>query len=712
MNTRNNVDTGAYLETPVQQILVVDDVNENLLALSSVLERPERKLLLARSGQEALDILLRDTDICLVLLDVQMAGMDGFEVAQLMQARAVTRKIPIIFMTAYYRDEAALLRGYRNGAIDYLYKPINPGVLNSKVEVFLELHRQRRSLESAYHLLNEHKIYYQSILEAVGDGILGIDSAGIIQFSNQAALTALGRCAAELNGLPIVDLCDPTERSRRTRGYIEQSLRRGASVRLDEGMFLRGNGEAFPISYCCTPVSEVFRGIVLVFQDISERRSLERQLLAQAMTDPLTGLANRNSLKQALDASLGRVHRSGSKAALMLIDIDHFKDINDTYGHEIGDRFLVEIGKRLKECVRINDTVGRLGGDEFTIILDEIHDDSDAAIIAEKILEVINQPLMLDQMLLLVGASIGIAVFPECGTDAVELMRSSDIAMYRAKSEGRNGYQFFTEDMNAKVKVRMLLEQSLRQALENRQMLLHFQPIVALESRQIVGLEALLRWQHPESGLIPPDIFIPLLEECGLMMPVGNWVVEQCCGYIRSWREAGLCEDAFTLSINVSQRQFSHPQFAGQIVSSMSAAGIPGQHLDLELTESLLMRDTNIAREVISALKQQGIGFSIDDFGTGYSSLSYLKHFPIDRLKIDKSFVKSIDENPQDLAICRTIITLAHSLNLKVVAEGIETEAQLHRLLELGCDYGQGYYFARPMPLEQTEQCLRERPRG
>ncbi|MBI2380914.1 MAG: EAL domain-containing protein [Gammaproteobacteria bacterium] len=689
----------------MQAILLVDDNEANLLALSALLERPGLKLLTAKSGPEALNLLLKHA-AALVLLDVQMPGMDGFEVARLMQGRADTRAIPIIFMTAFYRDEAALLRGYRNGAIDYLYKPINPVVLKSKVSLFLELDSQQHRLERAYAQIAEQKRYYQSILHAVGDGVLGVDARGIVRFCNPAAQCLFQAEARDLQGRPVDELFSGEAiQTLSTDGA--QALVDAEALGLVEAELLRVGGEPFPVSLRCTPIGGSLDGYVLAFQDISERKCFEEQLVAQATTDPLTGLANRNGLKLAVDMALGRAQRGIGCAALLLIDLDHFKAVNDTYGHDVGDAFLKEVAQRLKSCVRVSDTVARLGGDEFTVVLDELAESNDAAMIAEKILEVLSRPFPLEHGSIATGGSIGIAVYPECGLDAGEMMRSADIAMYRAKADGRNGYHFFTEEMNAKVKVRMLLEQSLRQAVDNQDLFLVFQPIVTLDSQALVGFEVLLRWEHPKAGVVGPETFIPLLEECGLILPVGRWVMGQACAYLNAWLDEGLLPDGFRLSLNVSQRQFAGVHFVEQLQEAMSSCSIPGSLIELELTESLLMKDLELAKERIASLRTQGISVSIDDFGTGYSSLNDLKHLAIDRLKIDQGFVQQIAENSRDLAICRTIVTLAQSLGLTVVAEGVEAEAQAERLRELGCDCAQGFHYARPLAADEAEAYLR-----
>ena len=695
-----------------QKLLLVDDRPENLVALEALLDDGQLTLLKAGSGEEALQLLL-DHEVALVLLDIAMPGMDGYEVAELMRSSRRTRNIPILFLTAFMRDEDATLRGYRSGAIDYLLKPVNATILRCKVALFLELDRRQRQLLHAYRQLDDQRAFYQSILDAAGEGVLGIDEQGQVSFANPAAMKMLNLSAAQLIGRDLACFC-----ARPAGGWngspCRQALLSGHEWREDEALFQRAGGGTFPVAFCCSPLAGRTAGVVLVFQDMTVRKSLEEQLRLQAQTDHLTGLYNRSGFRAALQSSLARNERDHKHLALLFIDLDHFKQINDTLGHDAGDVLLQGVAQALKASVRANDTIARLGGDEFTVVLEGLEHPEDAAVIARKILAALRQPFHLNGngMDILVSASIGIATHPGCGNDPGSLMQAADVAMYRAKSEGRNLYQFFTPEMNAKARARLMLEQSLRRALDQHELSLYYQPQVEIASGRIVGLEVLMRWQHPTAGMVSPATFVPLLEETGLIVPVGAWVIETACRQRAEWQRSGLLADDCTLAVNISPRQFASHALLDLLQQGLEQNRLAPQMLEIELTEGSLMQDTDATRRMLADLKRLGVRLSVDDFGTGYSSLAYLKLFEIDTLKIDKTFVDKITSDHKDEAIAASIVNLAHNLELKVVAEGVENAEQLQMLQQMGCDIVQGYYYARPLPQERLEALLRDWPAG
>ena len=441
-------------------------------------------------------------------------------------------------------------------------------------------------------------------------------------------------------------------------------------------------------------------GEVIVFQDITERRALEEELRQQTVTDFLTGLGNRNAFKAALHAAIEHARRSGSHVALMFIDLDHFKRINDNLGHEIGDLLLRAVARRLKEQVRTYDIVARLGGDEFTIVLGDLAFPDDAAAVAKKILNALRQPFTLREDIdVVVSASIGISTFPGCGEDTESLMRTADVAMYQAKRDGRNMHVYFLPEMNSPGHGALMLEQGLRAAVEKETLGLHYQPQFDLVSGRLVGLEALLRWSHGDSA-VPPSVFVPILEDTGLMVRVGQWVIAAGCRQRKDWAE--LLPPDCTIALNLSARQFADKFLVQTIQRILDQTGLPARQIELELTESMLMTNTECATTVLGVLKSMGLRLSVDDFGTGYSSLAYLKQFPLDSLKIDRQFIRNLTTSDKDAAIATSIIQLAHNLGLEVVAEGVETEEQLAVLDELGCDIAQGFYFSRPVPADEV----------
>ncbi|MDP2793709.1 MAG: EAL domain-containing protein [Sulfurisoma sp.] len=443
------------------------------------------------------------------------------------------------------------------------------------------------------------------------------------------------------------------------------------------------------------------------FIDISERKAAEEHIHHLAHHDSLTGLPNRLSLRDRLDQAIAAARRDGQRLAVMFIDMDHFKAINDSLGHPIGDKLLVEVARRLKECVRDSDVVARLGGDEFVVVVTGIADDAvtTASSMAEKIQRLLAQPYAIFDHALHSTPSIGISVFPEDGHDVDALMKNADTAMYHAKSRGRNNFQFFTAAMNEKAAERQQLESSLHLGLQNGEFLLHFQPQVEALGGHVTGFEALARWNHPEKGLVPPVKFIPVAEETGLIEPLGDWVLNAACGQLRAFKELGWT--GMTMAVNLSARQLRQPDLVERVTAVLAAFDLDGGELELEITESVAMDDPEATIGILSRLRAMGVRVAIDDFGTGYSSLAYLKRLPIDCLKLDRSFVMDIETDPNDAAICRASIALAHGLGLKVIAEGVETQAQYQFLKELGCDMIQGYYFSKPLPAEQIEAYLR-----
>jgi diguanylate cyclase (GGDEF)-like protein/PAS domain S-box-containing protein len=445
-------------------------------------------------------------------------------------------------------------------------------------------------------------------------------------------------------------------------------------------------------------------GRVWSFRDITDRRRAEERVEFQAYHDLLTGLPNRLLLRDRLSVAMAHAQRRRHHLALMFLDLDHFKLINDTLGHSAGDRLLQDLAQRLSGCVRQDDTVARVGGDEFTLLFPGLGRGLDAVRMAQKILKSIAQPFFLDGQELHVTASVGIAIYPEDGKDAEGLMSNADGAMYRAKDLGRNNYQLWTSGMNSRALERMALEGRLRRALERDEFVVHYQPIVDLATGAIVGMEALLRWQHPERGLVGPDTFIPVAEDSRLIIPIGEWVLGEACRQLRRWRDQGF--NRLRIAVNLSARQFQQQDLAKTVEAALLASDLPPQSLELEITESVAMHSAEWTAGVLRVLQRMGVRISIDDFGTGQSSLSYLKHFPLTTLKIDRAFVKDIRVNPDGEAIVNAVIALAHVLKLRVVAEGVETAEQIAFLREVGCEEIQGYFYSRPLPADQLRGVL------
>ncbi|MFP5505836.1 MAG: putative bifunctional diguanylate cyclase/phosphodiesterase, partial [Gammaproteobacteria bacterium] len=446
------------------------------------------------------------------------------------------------------------------------------------------------------------------------------------------------------------------------------------------------------------------RSILAVTRDVSERADAESQVHYLAHYDLLTGLPNRALFRDRLLQAMAQAKRSDTLLAVMFLDIDHFKDVNDTLGHAVGDQLLKEIAQRIRSCVRETDTVARFGGDEFGLIQTNLNTVEGAADLAGRLIEVLAQPYHIEGHEIHSAASIGVTIFPFDDHNAEDLLKNADMAMYKAKREGRSRYQFYIAELNQVIQRRAAIERDLRVALQKEQFRLHYQPQLDLTTGQVVGVEALLRWQHPERGDISPVEFIPVAESTSLILPIGDWVLRTACRQARAWQDAGL--PPVRVANNLSAAQFRHRNLLETITQALAESGLDPHWLEVELTESLIMKDVRATIDTLRSLHKLGVLISVDDFGTGYSSLSYLTRFPISKIKLDKSFVRDVDKK-DGAAIARTVITLGHSLNMKVMAEGVETEMQLRFLREHACNEVQGYYFGRPMPPGAIERLLR-----
>ena len=471
----------------------------------------------------------------------------------------------------------------------------------------------------------------------------------------------------------------------------------------------RKDGSSYPkwvsISAIRNKPGEHIVNYVASFTDITELKAQEARLNHMAHHDALTGLPNRSSMTERLSQALHQAHRNRLRVAVMLLDLDNFKIINDTLGHHVGDEILKSVSLRLLESVRESDVVSRLGGDEFVIILPEIDGPSDAAKVADKLLKLIGQPYHIEGNVLTTSPSIGICIYPDDALEAKDLLRDADLAMYHAKSCGRGNYQFFAQQMQAAVLHRSSIEHDLREGLAKQAFELHYQPQVDLRNGKITGVEALVRWHHPERGMIAPNEFIPIAEETNLIMPLGDWILNEACRQLAEWQSRGL--DQIRMSVNLSARQFSDPNLPKRIAEILAKTGLPASYLDLEVTESMTMDSPDKTIKLMEQLASSGLTLSVDDFGTGYSSLAYLKLFPIQTLKVDRSFVKDIDTVRNDAEICDVTVLLAHKLGLEVVAEGVENDAQIKHLLSIGCERIQGFRISKGLPADEAEKFIR-----
>ncbi len=534
------------------------------------------------------------------------------------------------------------------------------------------------------------------VFEASSDAIMVLDEDGLIRMVNSSFSKMTGFSETDILGKTPRLLRATREDERRYDIMWEAVLKNGHWR--GELWRRKKSGETYPEWTSISAVTDSQDRVleyVVIGSDMSDRKYAEDRILHQANYDQLTSLPNRNLFMDRLHQSLTRVKRDGTQLALLFIDLDRFKNINDSLGHSAGDKLLVEVAKMMKHIIRDSDTIARFGGDEFAVILSPVFGPKNASRVANSVLDLLSQPINLDGYETIIGASIGISMYPADGTVEDVLVKNADTAMYRAKESGRNNYQFFTEEMQQSAKDRLTMEQDLRQAIERQELRLVFQPQVELSNNSLCGTEVLVRWQSSDKGLVSPGEFIYLAEDTGLIVPIGDWVLRHACLQYKRWQNAGVAPPY--MAINVSGRQFKMDGFSQSVFDILEEVELSTEHVELELTESFLMDDQEFAINTLKELKEMGFQLAIDDFGTGYSSLSYLKKFPIDRLKIDRSFIKEIDVNKEDYAIVRAIIDLAHTLNISVIAEGVEEEAQKEILKELNCDIIQGFLYSKPL---------------
>jgi len=681
-------------------LLVVDDRPENLVAMEALLEDGDWAVRSVDCGTAALQCLL-DEDVELVLLDVQMPNMDGFEVARLMRGSPRTRFTPIIFVSAIAHTQEAVLRGYAAGAVDFILKPFDPQVLRHKIQSLLKLERNRRDLLQLTLQLDSARAFNSSLLENAAEGILVVGEEGRISFANPAMARMLHAAVADLVGTELLTyLHEPPITCAWKLSDFYRHWKRNEPYRLHDASLRTLDGEVIPAALSCAPLPRLQRSMVVIILDMSAVSRLHAQLEFQAITDSLTGLLNRRGFHQALESALARTERSGRRMAVLYLDLDGFKRINDSLGHDAGDRVLCQVAEKLKSGLRPYDTLARMGGDEFTALLDSLGHPEDAARVAEKLIELVSVRHSVDGVDITLGASVGIACFPECGQTVDGLLRAADMAMYAAKHAGRRQYRFFSPEMNGRARSRLMLEESLRTAIEQGDFVLVYQPQIDLASGRLRGFEALLRWQHRVAGTIAPGVFIPLLEETRLINRLGDWIFEQGIRQCRAWQAQ--FGEALLLSLNVSPVQFGMPQLVDDLRRVLERHRLKASQLEVEVTESALMQNLDTTREQLHQLRQLGVRIAIDDFGTGYSSLAYLRHFELDTLKIDRLFIANMLDSPKDAAIVSTIIDLGRHLGLEVIAEGVESIAQRDWLISHQCSTMQGFLVASGLSTEQA----------
>ena len=644
---------------------------------------------------------LSQKGIAAVLLDLSLADSQGIETFDKLFAAAP--EVPILILGEDVQ-EALAKEAVSRGAQDYLL----PGHLDSySLPRALRNAIERRFVEDALYVEKERALV---TLNSIGDAVLCTNISGDITYLNLVAEKMTGWLRAEAIGRPLAEVFRIIDGGTRqtARDPMEMAVEQNKTVGLTVNCVLVDrDGFESAIEDSAAPIhdrSGRVIGAVIVFHDVSAARAMSMQMTHSAHHDVVTNLPNRLLLNDRITQSISLAHRQSRPFAVLFLDLDHFKKINDSLGHAAGDELLQSISKRLSGCVRASDTVSRQGGDEFAVLLPEITHAEDAAKCAAKIITAFHAPHIIEGRSVHIGASIGISLYPKDGIDAETLIKNADMAMYHAKERGRGNFQFFEAEMNLKAVERQSMESELRRALEENEFLLHYQPKVNLETGEITGVEALIRWEPPDRELVLPSQFVPIAEDCGLIIPIGRWVMREACTQARAWQDAGLRH--LRMAVNVSAVEFRERGFVENIRTILSDTGLEARYLVLELTERVLMANAKSTAAVLDQLKAMGVHLAVDDFGTGYSSLSYLRQFPIDVLKIDQSFVQQITSNTDDSTIIPAIINMGRSLKHIVIAEGIETDEQRAYLQSHHCDEGQGFLFGRPVAAPQFGRLL------
>ncbi len=703
-----------------QQLLIVDDEPLMRSGLRTLLEGSVRSIMECGSGAEAL-ALIKNHDIALVLLDINLPDISGLEILEWI---ADNHKSTSVILISGDDSIDSAIKALRHGAVNFVRKPHDIDDLRHKVHNALHHHYLKRTNVLMTAQIEQSERLHRFLVESSPDIIYTLDNAGCFTFINSRIESLLGFSRDELIGCPYFTIVHDDDLDRAVYAFNERRSDNRATTNVEIRLKCKQNDQyrVFEDQHVVTMLSAVgiyehcpppsasdtqkkrYIGTYGVARDITERKLAEETITFQALHDHLTQLPNRQLFRDRLDLAITQAKRNGGVLAVIFIDLDRFKLVNDTYGHAEGDELLRKVTSRLKNCMRAGDTLARQGGDEFTVLLPELHSAENATIIATKITDDFMTPYYVKGNEFRATASMGIAVFPRDGETADILLRNADIAMYKAKANGKNGFKFFSPEINSSYQDRIALENDLRQAVSRREFELYFQPQVNIRNRRVVGMEALIRWRHPLHGLLNPSGFIELAEETGLIVAISDWVLTEAFCQLAKWRAAGFLD--LRLAINISPLEFERNDVVERIFSHLSGNGIPGEFVEIEITENLLLNDTPGVVEKMRLLRDRGVRIAIDDFGTRYSSLNYLRSFPISAIKIDQSFVRDLSDKQSTLPIINAIVGIARGFGLHLVAEGIETRAQLKILSDLGCDEMQGFLFSRPVPAAAVKELL------
>jgi diguanylate cyclase (GGDEF)-like protein len=686
------------------RVLMVDDDPVLRLFAREALQAIGFDVVEASDGVEAMRAIEVES-IDLMILDVDMPHMDGFEVCECLRQRRDTAELPIMIATGL-TDFEAMDRAFEVGATDFITKPFSPRILQQRARFLVRAGMLARRLRRS-----EQRLANSQRLARIGNWDWDFEKDEFSCSEEVYRILERPRGNGALDQAAFMNVVHPEDRPA-----LEDAFRlvreEGRSFLMDHRIFtesgaVRNVHHQAEVSGDEPNRKHVVSGII---QDITRRKRAEEQILRLGYFDSLTGLPNRRMLSERLDRTLEAARRDEEDVALLFLDLDQFKRINDTLGHAIGDQLLTQVAERLVDCVRSSDfvsrgssqndsgSVARLGGDEFTVVLNRVRSADDGATVARRILEQMQDSFAVADHKIVVSVSIGISLFPNDGATANELLRSADVAMYQAKDEGRNGFRFYRASMNERVAKNLRIETLLREALENDYFVLHYQPRIECATGEVTGVEALIRLEHPIEGMMPPGDFIPVAEDTGLIDQLGLWVLRSACLQNKAWQDLGF--RPICVAVNVSTHQIRKPGLVSAVESILRETGLDPKHLELEITESVFIEDEEQISETLRRLKAMGLRLAIDDFGTGYSSMSYLKRLPFDMLKIDRAFVSGVEGDPENSGIVSAVIAMSRELGLTVIAEGVETREEEEFLRNRGCDAFQGFLFGRPMPSE------------
>jgi diguanylate cyclase (GGDEF)-like protein len=698
--------------TPKQPLILVidDDMPTQMLAQRS-LEKAGFRTVPAMNGQQGLEIFEQFApDI--ILLDVGMPEMDGFTVCAKLRATEQGNNVPVLMITGL-DDIESIQKAYQIGATDFATKPINWSIMVHRIHYLLRANKALKTLES-----RSLRLTKAQRIANVGNWDWDIVHNNMHWSEEVYRIFQVNPDDSEVNSELFFERVHAEDREDLIASF-DAALANKIPFNFEYRIMLIDGNERFlhhqaEITYSADNKALKLSGTI---QDISERKLAEEKIRRLAYYDNLTGLLNRLSFQEQMESTLSLAKRNDRMMGILYVDLDDFKRINDTLGHDQGDLLLITVADRLLEGTRASDaiarieidaiqaSVARIGGDEFTILLTEIVSMEDAGLVAQRILKLLSEPIILEGHKVFSTPSIGISVFPYDGDSVSSLLKNADTAMYHAKKCGKGNYQFYAESMNAGGLMRLRLEGDLREALNNNELLLDYQPIIDAQSNKIIGAESLLRWNSANHGLLAPSEFIPIAESNGMIVEFGNWVLRSACIQNQAWQAAGF--EPIEIAVNLSSLQFRHSDLLNSVTEALKSSALNPKYLVLELTEDMIMHNSEQTINTLRKLKETGVIISIDDFGTGYSSLSCLKHFPLDILKIDRSFVMNLPHDANDASITKAIITMAHSLNLRVIAEGVETEQQQIFLEKLDCNAMQGYLYGKPMSADKFTEILK-----